>query len=74
MKTSFLPRPHRDIRPAPEPMFQAQPAPVTRTRMPWDTEPDQNCFESDSPYTAFPQAPEATGMLTQDLEPFYRTK
>ena len=69
MKTSFLPRPHRDIRPAPEPMFQSQSQtePVSTVRMPWDTEPD-------AAYTAFPQAPEANGPLTQDLEPFLRTK
>lgn len=71
MKTSFLPRPAKMIKPAPETDFVAQTAPVTRTQMPWDTEPDA---PSESRYTAFPQAPEATGLLAQDLEPFYRTK
>ena len=67
MKTNFLPRPHRERRPAPEPNQESQTRPVSRIMMPWDTEPD-------AAYTAFPQAPESTGMLTQDLEPFRRTK
>lgn len=74
MKTSFLPRPTKLIRPAPEPVREfsgpshVMPQKFTPT---WDMEPERP-FQS--AYAPFPQAPEANGMLSNDLEPFYRTK
>ena len=74
MKTSFLPRPTKMIRPAPvaEPEFTGPSHVLPQRFTPiWNTEPDAAYTPQ---YTAFPQAPEANGMLSADLEPFRRTK
>jgi len=70
MKTSFLPRPSRLIRPAPEPAreFTVSAPDSNRFTPIWNTEPDNE------QYAAFPQAPEANAGLAEDLEQFWRTK
>ena len=74
MKTSFLPRPSRLIRPAPEPAREFTGAshdmPQRFTPI-WNTEPDAAYTPQ---YATFPQAPDPNALLSNDLEPFYRTK
>ena len=77
MKTSFLPRPSRVIKPAPEPAREfTGPGSVTPQKSTpiWNTEPDRPETQFIPHYDTFPQAPEANSMLSQDLEPFRRTK
>ena len=74
MKTSFLPRPSRVIRPAPvaEPEFTGPSHVLPQKFTPtWDMEPERP-FQS--AYAPFPQAPDPNAHLSADLEPFYRTK
>jgi len=74
MKTSFLPRPSRVIKPAPEPVreFTGASSDTPQKFTPtWDMEPER-AFTS--AYAPFPQAPDPNSMLSADLEPFRRTK
>jgi hypothetical protein len=55
MKTSFLPRPYRERRPAPDAVSEFHSEPTPGVLMPWDTEPEVTDSEQ-SPYEPFPQA------------------
>ena len=76
MKASFLPRPVRNIKPRPQGPGHVTPQ---EFRPSWNEPVAIEFEESDIPqyqtqYTPFPQAPDPNADLTQDLEPFYRTK
>ena len=68
MKTSFLPRPSKIIKPRadlPDARDTREPKPIV-TFQGWDVEAN---------YAPFPQAPDPDeSLLSRDLEPFYNTK
>ena len=76
MKTSFLPRPCRVIRPAPESAreFTVSESTAAKFSPIWNTEPAQPQTRFVPHYDTFPQAPDPNNMLSADLEPFRRTK